>query len=145
MMLLLIVMVCFLQSCDRSMNRLKEKHQITPKEKSRIDRVIAIDDSIGNVRNKQCKNVSMSQAIVNYTGSMKKINMEGTPKQFSKAFTIHIESWEDMLAVTDKYPEMRGEMHDLFLKLEKSNDSLMFKKLKNAIWDTWELTEVSTQ
>lgn len=144
-MLLMMVVVGFLASCDRSINRFQEKQQVTEVEKARMDRVIAIDDSIGKIRNKECKKIPLSQTITNYTGKMKQIDLVGCPKEFTKSFNEHIRSWENLTQVTDKYPDMRGEMHDLFKKLEKSQDSAVFKKLKNDVWDTWDVIEVSAK
>lgn len=142
---LVMVAVGIFTSCDRSLNRFQEKQQVTEAEKKSMDRVIAIDDSIGKIRNKECRTLSLSQTITNYTEKMKQINMEGCPKEFSKSFDQHITSWNNLLQVTDKYPQLRGEMHDLFQKLEKSQDSAVFKKLKNDVWDTWDLIEVTTK
>lgn len=137
--------LCFLASCDRSLNRFQEKQQVTAAERTCMDKVIAEDDSIGKIRNKECKTLSLSQTITNYTERMKKIRMEDCPKEFSKSFSQHIDSWNKLLEVTDKYPEMRGEMRDLFKKLEKSQDSVVFRKLKNNVWDTWDLVEITTK
>lgn len=42
-----------------------------------------------------------------------------------------------MLEITNKYPELRGEMHNLFDQLEKGNDAAEFKRYLKQIWDTW--------
>ena len=46
-----------------------------------------------------------------------------------------------MTMVTDQYPNLRGEMHDLFDIIEKGKDSGAFKTHLKAIWDTWENVE----
>ncbi|MGH2667444.1 hypothetical protein [Flavobacterium sp.] len=142
---LIIATVCFLSSCDRSIQRFQQQNQISEAERACVDKVIAIDDSIGKIRNKECQKLSLSQTISNYTDKMKKISTEGCPKEFSKSFNQHIDSWKNLLEVTDKYPEMRGEMHDLFKELEKSKDSAVFKKLKNVVWETWDLVEITSK
>ncbi|WP_300569340.1 hypothetical protein [Flavobacterium sp.] len=139
--LLLITMIFFLQSCERMINRLKDNEEITTAQQDCIVKVIAKDDSIGKVRNRQSKSISLSQSITNYTEGMKKISTEGCPKDFARDFNSHIKAWNDLLIVTDKYPELRGDMHDLLLQLEKSKDSTELKKLKGGIWQTWELLE----
>ncbi len=42
-----------------------------------------------------------------------------------------------MIPLAETHPELRGEMHVLFDKLEKCADAETFKPLLKAIWDTW--------
>lgn len=134
---LLIVTAFLLQSCDRRISRFTEKNQVSITDKQCINKVIAADDSLGKIRNLECKKHALSQTITSYTLAMRKIQKQDCPKEFSKAFDLHIQSWDNILVVTDKYPSIRGEMHDLFKQLEKSKDSIEFKKLQAEIWKTW--------
>jgi len=47
--------------------------------------------------------------------------------------------------VSDKYPELRGELHVIFAELEKKKDSLEFKLLETRISDTWNIVEEITK
>lgn len=42
-----------------------------------------------------------------------------------------------MVKITDKYSGYRGEMHELFKKIESEKDSTEFKIRLKAIWNTW--------
>jgi hypothetical protein len=110
-------------------------------EKECIDSVIRLDDSLGTIRNHACEKVALSISIKNYAEGIEKLNFKNCPAGFVKAFDIHRKAWIDMLKVTDRYPAMRGEMHDLFDQLEKTGDSVEFKMHLKMIWDTWAVIE----
>jgi len=118
-----------------------QKQKSTPdssiNEKSCMDQVIAIDNDIGGTRNHNCEVMSLSETIKIYTAGIDKIDFKGCPSDFSKAFDDHKKAWTAMLAVTDKYPDLRGEMHDLFKILEEGKDKDSFKPLLAKIWSTW--------
>ena len=102
-----------------------------------IERVIALDDSLGTLRNHACEKISLSATIEQYVAGMRAMNFERCPGDFTKAFNQHIEAWSNMQVVTDRHPDLRGEMHDLFDQLEAGADSAQFKPRLKAIWDTW--------
>ncbi len=106
-----------------------------------VDRVMAIDDSLGTVRNHACESISLSQTIKDYVNEMGKINYRHCPKEFSSAFKQHREAWKDMIVITDHYPDLRGEMHDLFDIIKEGNHKEEFELRLKRIWDTWEVVE----
>lgn len=106
--------------------------------KACIEKIIAADEKVGKIRNHACEKISMSQTIKNYVDALRKLDFSDCPTNFTKAFEKHINAWEKMIDITNKYPDMRGEMHDLFDELEKGEDSETFKPLLKAIWDTWD-------
>ncbi len=106
-------------------------------EKECITRIIAADDSLGTIRNHACETGTLSSSIKNYVSGIEKLNFINCPAGFKKAFTTHKKAWIAMLTITDKYPDIRGEMHDLFDQLEKGKDTVAFKKHMKKIWDTW--------
>lgn len=135
----LIILFTFLlgYGCSGSLDKKQTADEKKLYEKECIDRIIAADDSLGKIRNNACKVVSLSESIQQYTSEMEKLNYKDCPSTFTDAFEKHRQSWIAMLAVTDKYPDLRGEMHELFNQLEQSNDSSSFKPLLKSIWDTW--------
>jgi hypothetical protein len=52
-----------------------------------------------------------------------------------------MEAWKMVTKVTDKYPLLRGELHDIFAELEKSKDSTEFNDLVKQVWNTWKKVE----
>jgi len=113
--------------------------------KSCIDRVIKTDDSLGQIRNHACKTKSLSNTIKDYTSSLKELEFNDCPEEFHVAFKEHINAWEAMISITDNYPEARGEMHDLFDKIELSADSMVFKRKLKRIWNSWAPIDEFTQ
>lgn len=106
-------------------------------EQACIEHIIAMDDSLGKVRNHACETISLSQTIVDYVQGMNDLDFGSCPKEFTQAFTNHKNAWLRTLKVTDGYPDLRGEMHDLFDAIEAGPDSSDFKPLVKSIWDTW--------
>jgi len=132
-LLLLVVLVTF--HCT---NKKPNPKNSTPgDEKNCIEHVIAIDDSIGGLRNHNCEKISLSETIKIYTDGIENISFDYCPRNFSKAFEAHKKAWVAMMEVTDKYPDLRGEMHDLFKILEEGEDKDSFKPLLDKIWSTW--------
>jgi hypothetical protein len=135
------IIICFLIGVFISCNQYDTKEQPETKglaaEQQCIQQVIALDDSLGTIRNHNCETISLSETIDQYAAAVEKINYKDCPEDFAKAFVKHREAWMAMKTVTDKYPNLRGEMHTLFDQIEKGKDSTLFKPLLKDIWDTW--------
>ncbi len=114
-------------------------------EKSCIDRVISADNALGSARNHNCEVMSLSETIKLYTDGIDKIDFKDCPADFTKAFDDHKKAWVEMLTITDKYPDLRGEMHDLFKILEEGKDKASFDPLLATIWSTWADVEKSME
>ena len=110
-------------------------------EKDCISHIIAADDSLGSLRNNECREVSLSQTVKNYVANLESLNFENCSPEFTSAFQKHISAWVNTLSVTDNHLELRGEMHDVFNRIEKTKDSLEFRILVKDIWDTWAVVE----
>ena len=108
-----------------------------------IDHIIAVDDSIGKIRNHNCEKISLSETIKVYTTGIENLDFNNCPGDFTNAFQRHKKAWTQMLQVTDKHPNLRGEMHDLFKILEEGKDKEFFKPLLDKIWSTWAEVEKS--
>lgn len=145
--LIVLFFILSLVSCkDKNTNNTSENatalEQIEEiSEKECINKILDADSKLGKERNVLCKTVSLSETIKTYVAGMKTLDFENCPQDFTKAFNSHIEAWNAMIPVTDNYPNLRGEMHDLFKEIEKSNDSIVFTKKLSSIWDTWAIVE----
>ncbi len=106
--------------------------------KNCIETILKKDDSLGTLRNHGSETVSLSETIKNYSKALKRLDFSSCPEGFSKAFDEHISAWNQMLSVTDKYPDLRGELHDIFDQIKTTPDSMVFETRLKAIWDTWE-------
>ncbi|MCK6691312.1 MAG: nuclear transport factor 2 family protein [Thermoanaerobaculia bacterium] len=98
---------------------------------------IALDDSLGRIRNHACETVSLSQSIRQYAAAIAAIDFSGCPEPFSAGFKKHAAAWLALLPVTNQYSDLRGEMHTLFKQLESGRHAEQFKPLLKSVWDTW--------
>jgi hypothetical protein len=105
-----------------------------------IERIFEKDSLLGEIRNHASEKISLSQSIQNYTKALESLDYTGCPEEFVSSFRKHIEAWKGVTKITDNYPHLHGELHDIFIELEKSKDSAEFKALVNRVWETW--TEV---
>ncbi len=110
-------------------------------QKECMARVIAIDDSLGKIRNHACERISLNETIDNYVTKVESINFQACPSDFSSSFKNHCRAWINAKEITGKYATLRGEMHDLFRQIESGKDSIEFKRLQKDIWDTWAAIE----
>ena len=106
-----------------------------------MKRVIALDDSLGKLRNHACEKISLAETIRNYADGLQKIDFSNCPADFTAAFEKHRQAWLQLIPAVEKYPDLRGEMHDLFDGLEHGKDADAFKPLVKTVWDTWEEIE----
>ena len=106
-------------------------------EQDCIDAILREDTALGDTRNHACETASLADAIQQYVDALSALDYEGCPREFSKAFEAHIDAWAAMKTFTEQFADMRGEMHDLFYKLERGEQAEEFKPLLKAIWDTW--------
>jgi hypothetical protein len=133
----LIILILCMGNLSVAQQNTSAGNTLTAAERECIKEVTRLDDSLGVIRNHACEKISLSMSIKNYAGGLRKLNFKNCPAGFSKAFDTHTKAWMGMLKVTDRYPGLRGEMHSLFDQLEKSADSVEFKKHLKMIWDTW--------
>ncbi len=117
-------------------NNSKSADKLSP-EQACIQNVLMLDDSIGAVRNHACETISIAETIRDYVAGMQSADFSNCPDVFKNAFEDHRQAWLNMIPLVEKYPTMRGEMHDLFDELEKGEDATEFEPLLKAIWDTW--------
>lgn len=116
-----------------------------PAPQVRMKQVIALDDSLGKVRNRACERISLSETIRQYAMGLEKIDYSGCPDVFVAGFRQHREAWLALLPFTDRHAQLRGEMHDLFKKIETGPDGEPFKGTVKKVWDTWALIEAAMQ
>lgn len=115
----------------------------TALQKECMERVLRMDSTMGAGRNRASRKMPLSQAIRDYVRGIEAIDFRGCPAAFTGAFTRHKEAWKGLLPITDKYPRLRGELHQLFGQLEKGPHAEDFKRRLGAVWDTWAEVEKS--
>lgn len=110
-----------------------------------VDVILKKDSELGEIRNHACEKISLSKTIDEYVSSLEKLDYSTCPESFTNAFKNHRSAWIDTKQITNRYPELRGEMHDLFDEINKTSDSTEFKKLVKGIWDTWAEVEKASK
>ncbi len=136
--------LCFLLLCCHTPSTTLSKHEQTEADsKACIERVLKADNKLGTIRNHACETISLSETIRNYTKGMKALSYKGCKEVFATAFEKHREAWDVMIPVTDHFPELRGEMHDLFKIMEEGEHAEEFKSRLKVIWDTWAEVEAA--
>jgi len=135
----ILLVTASLLACSKSQHKQTSQQPLSTNLSSRdcVKSVIALDDSLGKVRNHACETLSLAQTIQNYANGLQRIDFRNCPPGFTAAFAKHRQAWLDMIPLAETHPELRGEMHVLFDKLEKGADAETFKPLLKAIWDTW--------
>lgn len=106
-----------------------------------VEYIFEQDSIFGDIRNHASEKISLSEAINNYSKNLKSLDYSHCPEEFESAFNKHADAWLDFRKVSDKYPLLRGELHDIFEIIEKSEDSTEFKSRLNQILETWKLIE----
>jgi hypothetical protein len=106
-----------------------------------ISYVIAQDDSLGVVRNHASETQSLAEAIRDYTDALANLDYSQCPEEFTTAFERHRKAWAKLIPFVEKYPDLRGEMHDLFDQLEKGPEAATFKPLVDDVRVTWQEVE----
>jgi hypothetical protein len=136
---LLLIVCFFLLGCKNTGTAPIENNLDNNKaiEKACIATVLQKDAELGKIRNHASEQISLSETIDIYTAGLKALDYSKCPTAFTTAFNEHIDAWLAIKPITDKYPEFRGELHELFNRLEKSKDSIEFKLQSKKIWDTW--------
>ncbi len=134
---LLLLVACHEPNTTRNNSGSKTEREDMPC----VKRILKKDSILGKVRNEASKTITVSETINNYATDLKSLDYTHCPEEFKRAFDEHVEAWLAITAVTDRYPLMRGELHDLFTQLEESEDSTEFKSYVKKIWDTWEKVE----
>jgi hypothetical protein len=143
--LLNLTLILLVLACNNAGNKGSETklESVTGIKKTEcMESILKKDSELGKIRNHSSEQISLSETIDNYTNSLKSLDYSECPDKFTIAFHEHIEAWLDVKKVSDKYPELRGELHVIFSELEKKKDSLEFKSLEVKILDTWEIVEI---
>ncbi|MDU8887068.1 hypothetical protein RXV94_12935 [Yeosuana sp. MJ-SS3] len=142
-LLLLIVFFSILGCKESVVKKNNSDSSLEMKRTECIERIFAKDSFLGNVRNHASEKIPLKDALNNYTSELESLDYTNCPENFISAFQDHINAWKKVAEISSKYPSLRGELHDIFLQLEKSKDSIELKSLVKQVWDTWSKVEES--
>ncbi|MTB50701.1 hypothetical protein [Lewinella sp. W8] len=108
-------------------------------------RILERDAELGKIRNHATEQTALSKVITDYADGLAALDFSECPEAFTRGFAAHIAAWRATTSVTDRYPELRGEMHDVFAIIEHGKDSTEFKALVTDVWATWAEVEAATK
>lgn len=106
-----------------------------------METIIQKDAELGKIRNHACENQSLSRTIEDYIQALEKLSFQNCPEEFAIAFKKHIKAWDQIIPLTNEYPDLRGEMHQLFNIIGDTENGATFKAKVDEIWSTWALVE----
>ncbi|MBK8956594.1 MAG: hypothetical protein IPM34_13705 [Saprospiraceae bacterium] len=110
-----------------------------------MQRILAKDDSLGQIRNLACTSEALPIVITNYSKALASLDFKYCPENFTSAFNNHRNAWESLIPFLEKYADKRDEMHLLFKEIESGEDSTIFKQKLKAVWDSWAEVEKAFQ
>ncbi|MEM8679224.1 MAG: hypothetical protein AAGF97_07735 [Planctomycetota bacterium] len=106
-------------------------------------RVLAADEALGTARNRGTETDSLTQVIEVYVAGIDALDFSGCPPAFTEAFRAHRDAWANGLPFFAKFPERRGEMHDLFDQIRETHPERL-QAIEAEIWGTWDEVEKAT-
>ena len=134
----LALLICSQPSCNIPTGKKHSSEADSTSNELCIKYIVSLDDSLSALRNHDCESVSISESIYKYTAGIGNASFEDCPEDFVRAYKRHQQAWLEMLRVTDKYTDLRGEMHQLFNSIQAGKDSTEFKQRLQLIWSTWD-------
>ncbi|MGH1387195.1 hypothetical protein [Kordia sp.] len=117
----------------------------TVNPKDCIKQIFEKDSVFGHIRNYDSEKASVTEAINNYVKNAKTLDFSNCPEGFETAFKKHVDAWLNFRKVSDKHPTLRGELHEIFAMIEKTEDSIVFKSSLKQIFDTWTVVKEASK
>ena len=145
LMILVISSSLFILACNQSNKDNATEDDLSEVQKTCIDNILDQDEILGEKRNHDCEVMPLSETIKLYVAGLDGLDFTNCPEAFSVAFSKHKDAWLAMIPITDNYPDLRGEMHDLFDVIEQGENEEAFSPALKTIWDTWAEVEAAMQ
>ncbi len=105
--------------------------------------VLSIDSELGIIRNQATETRSLAAAIREYVASIDSVDFGACPADFAEAFRAHRNAWEESIPFFERFPDLRGEMHELFEQIRRQSVDVRdeLERTEVPIWDTWREVE----
>jgi hypothetical protein len=110
-----------------------------------IRAVLEEDTRLGGVRNHAPEAMPLAEAVGAYVRGLDAIDFGECPADFTAAFERHRDAWQESIRYFEEYPEMRGELHDLFDRIRGvSTDARMrIESIEQNLRGTWAEVEAT--
>ena len=143
---IILFLSLLLVGCNYSNKKENNLSNISQEKRSLcVQKIFEKDSIFGGVRNHASEKKSLTETIENYSENLKSLDFTNCPENFESAFQRHVDAWLDFRKLSDKYPLLRGELHEVFAVIEKSKDSIEFKSRLDKIMKTWNEVEKSSK
>jgi len=124
------------------MKRAPESRPATSQESdyvTAIHDVLSVDGELGMLRNRGTETESIVSSIRAYVAGIDGTDFSGCPEDFTEAFRWHRDAWEKSMAFFERFPSLRGEMHDVFeaIRSEGGETQTELERVEALIWDSW--------
>ena len=112
-----------------------------------IRAVLEEDTRLGGVRNHAPESMPLAEAVGAYVRSLDAIDFGECPADFTAAFERHRDAWQESIPYLEEYPELRGEIHDLFdeIRAVSADARMRIESIEKGIWDTWAEVEATVE
>lgn len=102
-------------------------------------RVLEEDAQLGATRNHASETGPIAEAIRRYVAGLDALDVSDCPEAFVHALGRHRSAWEQSVAFFEQFPELRGELHDVFemIRTRDEASSAGLEAAEAGIWSTW--------
>ncbi len=101
--------------------------------------VLSVDGELGIQRNGATETESIVSSIRTYLAGIDGTDFSACPDDFTEAFRWHRDAWEKSIVFFERFPNLRGEMHELFetIRSEGGETQIELERIEALIWDSW--------
>lgn len=114
-------------------------------EREAVESVLAADNAAGERRNHASETSPAAVGVAAYVVELEALDLSRCPDGFARAMTRHREAWAAMVPYLADFAHERGELHDVFDRLESEANPTRtrFEELLAAVWSTWAEVEAA--
>ncbi|NND44119.1 MAG: hypothetical protein HKN58_02260 [Xanthomonadales bacterium] len=112
-----------------------------------IESVLEQDSRLGAERNEATRHMPIARVIEQYVAGLDALDLASCPEDFMLAMRRHRDAWQASVKFFEAYPELRGEMHEVFERIRAQGAAARsgLEGAEAAIWGTWAEVENAVQ
>ena len=119
----------------------RPKNEDPPPEIGCMASVIKADERLALARNAAPREMPIGDAVRAYLEAFESLDMSECPPPFREAIRRHLGAWRETLPWLDAYPELRGELHEVFDVIGRDERNAEFRAAVGQIIQTWSQVE----
>lgn len=104
-----------------------------------IRAVIEQDSRLGKLRNHFSEDAPVARAVEEYVAGLDALDLEHCPPDFVRALHRHRDAWHGSIAFFEEFPNLRGEIHDVFemIRARDHSSRARLEAVEAEILSTW--------